>query len=384
MAASTEDPTRPTSPTPGMRLVTIGGVPVYIGRSWPIIAVIIVAIYGPQISDGRPELGPVGAYGVAVAFAVLLLISVLAHEAAHAVVATRMGYLVNRVVADLWGGHTAYDASSARPGASALVAIAGPAANALLALAGWLLIPYVDGEVASLLLTATVYTNAFVAAFNLLPGLPLDGGFLVDSLVWRVTGSRESGLIAAGWCGRAVTVLVVLWFIGLPLLNGRPPDLFNIVWVLFIGSFLWMGASNAIRSGHAGRLLAGIPIGSVWRRATSLPGRATAAEALVVRSSGGEGGTIVVVEDDDGLAVGLLDDDALRGIPEQSLGGIGVTSVMRGQPQGWVVQASPDQSIAAVVVVMQNLGIGAVPVRGPDGQIAGIVLAADLEAALSG
>jgi Zn-dependent protease len=394
MAASTEDP---TVPAPGMRLATVGGVPVYIGKSWPVIAVIIVAIFGPGLADDRPDLG-LGAYVVALVFAVLLLISVFAHEAAHAVVATRVGYRVNRVVADLWGGHTAYDSSSARPGASALVAIAGPAANALLAVVGWLAMPAVPlGGVTSLLVGAIVYTNAFVAAFNMLPGLPLDGGFLVDSLVWRVTGSRESGLIAAGWCGRAVTVLVVLWFLGRPLLNGQPPDLFNVVWALFIGSFLWVGATNAIRAGRGSRLLAGIRIDSVWRPAASLPPQASAAQALALRASGlggrdgpagpagagGTGGTVVVVEDDGRNAIGLLDDEALLAIPDHLRAGVAVTSVMRRQPDGWVVAATPDQPITAVVGTMQTLGIGAVPVRGPDGRIVGIVLAGDLEAALS-
>src|SRR5674476_1432057 len=128
MAASTE---HPTGPAPGWRLATIGGVPVYIGRSWPIIALIIVTTFGPGIASSRPYLG-LGAYAVAAAYAVLLLVSVLAHEAAHAVVATRAGYSVHRVVADLWGGHTAYNSSNARPGASALVAIAGPAALSLI------------------------------------------------------------------------------------------------------------------------------------------------------------------------------------------------------------------------------------------------------------
>src|ERR1035437_6346396 len=196
MAASTESS---TGPAPGWRVATIGGVPVYIGRVRAGIALFIVGTFRPSIASDRPDLG-LGAYGVAVGYAVLLLVSVFAHEASHAVVATRMGYRVNRVVADLWGGHTAYDSSTARPGASALVAIAGPAANALLALVGWLALPAFPDLIASTLVYAFVWTNAFVAGFNLLPGLPLDGGFLVDSLVWRITGSRESGLIAAGWC----------------------------------------------------------------------------------------------------------------------------------------------------------------------------------------
>lgn len=372
--------TRRVAP-PGWRLATIGGVPVYVGRSWPVIALILVYLYGPGLANDRPDLG-VGAYAVAVGYAVLLLISVFAHEASHALVATRLGYRVNRVVADLWGGHTAYETSAARPGASALVAIAGPAANAALAVVGRLVMPTDPFSVTSWLVGAFVWTNGFVAAFNLLPGLPLDGGFLVDSLVWKMTGSRESGLIAAGWCGRAVTVLVVLYFVGLPLLNGQTPDLFGIVWGLFIGSFMWSGATNAIRAGRGGRMLAGIRIDSVWRRAVSLPAHASAAQALALRVSG-SGGTAVVVEDDLGRAVGLLDDEALQAIPEQSRDSVAVTSVMRRQPDGWVVEAAPDQSIAAVVGAMQRLGIGAVPVRDPGGRIAGIVLAGDLEAALS-
>jgi Zn-dependent protease/CBS domain-containing protein len=377
MAATDDTTGRP----PGWRLATIGGVPVYVGRSWPVIALILVYLYGPGLANDRPDLG-VGAYAVAVGYAVLLLISVFAHEASHALVATRLGYRVNRVVADLWGGHTAYETSAARPGASALVAIAGPAANAALAVVGRLVMPTDPFSVTSWLVGAFVWTNGFVAAFNLLPGLPLDGGFLVDSLVWKMTGSRESGLIAAGWCGRAVTVLVVLYFVGLPLLNGQTPDLFGIVWGLFIGSFMWSGATNAIRAGRGGRMLAGIRIDSVWRRAVSLPAHASAAQALALRVSG-SGGTAVVVEDDLGRAVGLLDDEALQAIPEQSRDSVAVTSVMRRQPDGWVVEAAPDQSIAAVVGAMQRLGIGAVPVRDPGGRIAGIVLAGDLEAALS-
>src|SRR5665811_808446 len=129
--------------------------------------------------------------------------------------------------------------------------------------------------------------------------------------------------IAAGWCGRVVTVLVVLWFVGVPLLNGQPPDLFNIVIGMFIGSFLWVGATNAIRSGRGSRLLGGIRIDSVWRRAVSLPARASAEQALALRVSG-LGGTAVVVEDDWGKAIGLLDDEALQTIPEQSRAGVSV------------------------------------------------------------
>jgi Zn-dependent protease len=351
----------------------------------PIIAVVIMALYGPSIARSRPDLGATGGFAVAFSFAVLLLVAVLAHEAAHAVLATRMGYRVSRVVADLLGGHTAYDSVTERAGVSALVAIAGPAANLVLALVGWLALPAVPQGIPKVIAGAAVYINAYLGVFNLLPGLPLDGGYLVESLVWRATGSRERGLIAAGWCGRAVTILVVLWFAVRPLLDGRRPDLFSIALVVYIGFFLWTGASNAIRAGRGGRLLAGIRIDAVWRRAASLPAHASVANAMALRDGGpeGPGGTAVIVEDDRGVAIGLLDEAALATIPEHSRDSVNVTAAMHRQPDGWVVDAAPDHSITRVVVAMQTLGIGAVPVRGPHGRITGIVLAGDLEAALT-
>ena len=381
MPDAAEPTIHPSQPSPGLKVATLGGVPVYIGRTWPVIAIIIVVTFGPSISSSRPDLG-VRAYLVAAAFSVLLLLSVLAHEAAHAVVATRFGYRVNRVVADLWGGHTAYDTAQSRPGPSALVAVVGPAANGAIALAGWLLADRVPGGVPSLLVGAVVWTNGFVALFNLLPGLPLDGGFLVDALVWRITGNRDLGLIAAGWCGRVVTLLVLGWALVLPFLRGYPPSLFTVVWAGVIGAFLWAGATNAIRTGRARSALAGITIGSVWRRASSLPVASSAADAWALRASG-LGGTAVIVVAADGAAVGLVDDDALRGIPEEARPVTPVTAAVRRQPPGWVVDAEPDAAVTVVVETMQTLQVGAVPVRPRSGRIEGIVLADDLEAALS-
>lgn len=128
--------------------------------------------------------------------------------------------------------------------------------------------------------------------------------------------------------------------------------------------------------------MAAIQIGSVWRRAVSLPASASAAQALAQRVAGPLG-SAVIIEDEGHRAIGLLDDEALHSIPEQSLASVPITAVMRLQPAGWVVEATAEQSIVPVVMAMQQLGIGAVPVRVPGGQIAGIVLADDLEAALS-
>jgi Zn-dependent protease len=372
-----------TGRTPGLRIATFGGVPVYIGRTWPIIALVVVATFGPQLTYARPDLGTT-AYLIAALFAVLLLLSVLAHEAAHAVVAHRFGYAVSRVVADLWGGHTAYDSTGtgAGPGRSALVALAGPLANGALAALALLLHPHLEpGGIPALLVGAIGYTNGFVALFNLLPGLPLDGGFLVESLVWRLTGSRETGLIAAGWCGRAVTVLVLGWALILPVLRGGRPSLFDLAWAGLIGAFLWAGATGAIRTGKARRLLASISVRSVWRAALSVSDQASVAQVAQLRA--GQGGPLaVVVTDGRGAAVGLVDEHALAAIPEPARQSTPLAAVLQRQPAGWVVEEDPDRSITAVVVRMQELGLGAIAVRRPGGPVEGVVFAPDLYAAV--
>lgn len=376
---STVNPAQ-TGTSPGLKVASVAGVPVYLGRSWPFIVLVVVAIFGPQLARARPDLG-VTAYGVAVIFAILLLLSVLAHEVAHAVVGQRCGYRVSRIVADLWGGHTAYDSSDSRPGASALVAVVGPLANGVVAILGWLALPHIPPGVPALLVGGVVWTNGFVALFNLLPGLPLDGGFLVDSLVWRLTGSRASGLIAAGWSGRALTVLVIGWAVGLPLARDGRPSLFDLAWAGFIGFFLWTGASNAIRAGRARRVLARVTIGSVWRRATSVPASASAADAFALRSRG-LGGAAVVVTDEGGQAVGLVDDEALRGMPGHALATTPVTAVMRSQPPGFLITAVPEDAITDVITTMADFGLDIVAVRRPGGGVEGVVLARDLETAL--
>src|SRR5436190_10119728 len=205
----------------GWRLGTIHGIPVYIGRSWPIIAAVVILTFAPSVPTPTGESGGVFGYAVAVAYAVLLLLSVLAHEAGHALVARRFGFRVDRVVADLWGGHTVYDSSTSRPGTSAAISVSGPIANLALAALGYAAQAVSPNGVLGLLLGALWLTNAFVGVFNLLPGLPLDGGYLVHAVVWKVTGDRNRALIVAGWLGRIVTVAVVLWFVGRPLLLGH-------------------------------------------------------------------------------------------------------------------------------------------------------------------
>ncbi len=123
----------------GIPLGRIAGIPVILAYSWFIIAAFTVIAFGPVLQSDYPRLG-VTAFFVAFAYALLLLISVLAHELAHALTAKLFHWPTEKIVLNLWGGHTEFQSFTASPGRSVLVAMAGPAANFVLAGAGWLLL----------------------------------------------------------------------------------------------------------------------------------------------------------------------------------------------------------------------------------------------------
>lgn len=366
----------------GLRIATVGGVPVYLGKGWGLIALVLIAWYGSQIRAGAPQLG-VLAYLVAAAGAVILLASVLVHEAAHAVAAQRCGYPVDRVVANLWGGHTAYNPSSATPGRSALVAVVGPLANLAVGGACWLLLPQVHQPAAYGLLWAAAYANLLVGAFNLLPGLPLDGGFLVDAVVWKLTGRRSSGMIAAGWSGRVLTIALVLWFLVKPMLDGEPPSMFALIWMALIGAFLWFGASQAIRSGHASDRLATVQVRDLARPVMLVADTMPLAEAVRLGAEFG-GSAVVVVLDHTGAPQGILDTRPAQGLSLEQLWSIPTSAFVLAQPAGWILDIDPSRplDLAAVVARMSQAPATFIALRAPSGQITGVVLADDIDRAL--
>jgi Zn-dependent protease len=390
-----------TTASYGWRLGAVRGVPVYIGRSWPVIAIIVVITFAPSVSSSTGQYGGVFGYAVALAYAVLLLVSVLAHEAGHALVARRFGYHVDRVVADLWGGHTVYDSSSSRPGTSAAISVSGPIANLLLAAVGYAAQGLAPDGVVGLLLYAVTLTNAFVGVFNLLPGLPLDGGFLVHALVWKVTGDRNRALIVAGWLGRVVTVVVVLWIVGRPLLLGQPPSLFTIIWCALIGAFLWMGATNAIRAGQSRRVIERVSLARVLRPALVV-GVGDSVGSMLARADGAAFGgrddgrpapsgvvtPVVVVAGRSGEVLGVADLDAARAIDPTRQGQVPVEAVTGRQPDGWVVVVdSRDSDVSGVVNAVAAAGVTAphtLLAVTPLGEVLGTVTLADLSAAFSG
>ncbi|MEP6855320.1 MAG: site-2 protease family protein [Pedococcus sp.] len=356
----------------GVRIARVGGIPVYLAPSWFLIAVVITAIVAQPLLDTRPLLG----IGIGFAQALVLLVCVLVHEAAHAATARAFGMPVVRIVANLWGGHTSMEAGRTTPGRMALVAAAGPASNAVFAGLAAVALPAVTGEVSHRLVLGLVIINGSLAVLNILPGMPLDGGQVLECLVWKMTGDRNKGSVVAGWSGRLLTLAVVLWFFVRPLAMGQGIG-FNQIWVLFIASILWAGATESIRRGHALSTIGRLRLHTVMRPALAVPD--TASVAQLPATPGGE----LVVVDARGRPTAYVDAAHLSSVPPDARPYTPVSAVASHQHEGWVIDADPAGDVMPAVAALQEFGItvGAVVHHG---RVVGIVHAADIGRALNG
>ncbi|GAA3279668.1 site-2 protease family protein [Paenarthrobacter aurescens] len=323
--------TSPSAPHPshnkkrdGIPLGKIAGVPVYLAYSWFVIAAITVVFYGPFIMDFIPGLGN-WAYLVGLAVALLLALSVLVHELAHALSAKVFDWPTEKIVINLWGGHTQFENFTASPGRSVVVALAGPASNFVVAAVMFAIDSVAQFKgVAGTLTDIVVMANLLIGIFNILPGMPLDGGRLVESAVWKATGSQDKGTIAAGWSGRIIVVALVIWFIVVPFLRGQWPDLMYTTVTVLVCGFLWMGASSSIHHAKLRSRLYLVSAAGLAEPAVGVPNSATVADVLDISPAGSPA---VVICGPDGRPQGVVDFGATLAVPAASVMTTPVTAV---------------------------------------------------------
>ncbi len=196
---------------PAARTLPLGrvlGVPVDIAPSWLLFFGLVVVLYGPTLGERD---GSVGGYLAAAAFAVLLLGSVLLHEVGHCVAARLLRLRVRRITVSFLAGLTEITDPPPTPGRAFAVSGAGPLVSVLLAAAGFAglaLLPDV-GSTTRTVVGLFALSNAGLAVFNLLPGLPLDGGGLLRALVWRISGDPSTGTVVSAHAGRVLALAVL-------------------------------------------------------------------------------------------------------------------------------------------------------------------------------
>ena len=223
----------------GWRVGSILGIPLYLDSSWFIILLLVTFVYGsnPLWQENWGALS----WGIGLAMALLLFGSVLLHELGHSLVAKSQGIQVNSITLFLFGGIAAIDQESKTPGQAFQVAIAGPAVSFALYACLTLVITFLTIPPAlAALLGNVAQINLVLTLFNLIPGLPLDGGQVLKAAVWKATKSRTKGV---RWAARAGQILG--WTaVGAGVLAYLAQPSLDLIWIVLIGGFAIRNASN--------------------------------------------------------------------------------------------------------------------------------------------
>jgi Zn-dependent protease/CBS domain-containing protein len=291
------------------------GVPVFFAPSWLIVALIITITYADLVTRSVEGITPAGAYLVAFGFAVLLALSLLAHELGHTAVSLAFGVPVRRVVIFLLGGVSEIEKEPQRPAEEYLVAIAGPLVSLILAGLGACLRPLTDaGSVARVVVLLLVWSNLAVAVFNLLPGLPLDGGRLLRAGVWRLSRSRLTGTRAGAWGGQGVAPPVFLCAIATARPNGADLGIGNLILASLLATFIWIGASQSLAAATMTSRLPELRVQQLIRPALHVPPDLPVAEAL--RRAWQAGARALVVVDGTDRPLALVSEAHVMAVPE--------------------------------------------------------------------
>jgi Zn-dependent protease len=313
------------------------GIEVQVNSSWFIIAALISFAIAPRIEEAEPGLGALK-YVAGLVFAVVLYLSVLLHEASHAIMAQRFGFSVDSITLNFVGGMTEIDSAAQRPRQEFWIAVVGPLTSIAVGAASaglWLLLP--DGLVreAVWLLAAS---NLVMGVLNLVPGLPLDGGRVLKSLVWGASGNATLGTIVAGWGGRLTAIAVLAW----PMIQREafdsPASPFVYLIVIVLGIFLWTGATAAMT--HA-RLRSRIPLlvaRPLARRSLAVPGDTPLADALR-RAREVDAPSIVTISSS-GRPTGIVSESAVLATPEERRPWVATSTVSRTLEDGLTLPAT--------------------------------------------
>ena len=202
VALAARVPYRRGMPQRGLRIASIGGIAIEVHFSWFLILAVITYLLAAGLFPDMYEGWSTATYWlVGGAAALLLFVTVLLHELAHAVVAIRRGLPVRRITLFIFGGVSHLSRQPRSAGEEFFIAAAGPATSLALALVifGASYLVRGSSEQLEAMFTYLAFVNVMLAVFNILPGFPLDGGRVLRSIAWKRTRSfRKATRIAAG------------------------------------------------------------------------------------------------------------------------------------------------------------------------------------------
>jgi Zn-dependent protease/CBS domain-containing protein len=350
------------------RVARLFGIDIEIHPSWLLIlAFVAYSLSAGFFPDQYEDWSQLAYWTVGISAAILLFVTVLIHELAHALVAKRRGLDVPRITLFIFGGVSHLGRQPASAGEEFQIAAAGPATSlviaALTGLAGLAFSGVNEQLEATLFYLA--FVNALLAVFNILPGFPLDGGRVLRSIAWKRTGSfRRATRIAAGVGEVFGYALIAAGFF--LLLSGF---LFNGLWFMFIGWFLLGAARGEAANLQLEGVLKHLTARDVMRPDFPSVTPGVPLQVVVDDYMVGQGERAVIVANG-GAVLGILTVTDVRRVPRSEWRNTPAQAAMT--PRERVITVVATTPAVEVLVLLGEKRLNQVPVL-EDGRMIGLV-----------
>ena len=367
-----------------MRIGELFDIPIRVHWSWLIGFALLTWLIA---SGGLPfisiQLTPTQEVIIAVIVTLCLFLSVLAHELAHSLTAKRLGYSVVSITLLIFGGVSLIAETRSRSSHDFMIAAAGPGMSLALGIVASILYfvsrdPFATGWAAMLqgILFYIGLQNIALAIFNMLPGLPLDGGRVLQSVIWALTGNRR---FAARFAGRAGQLLAVAMMVGAAFLILARQDLSSGLWLFLIASFILPASTAATKRASQGSRIArevGFPVRSFMSSVPTALNSETPLDAAVRNVISLHPNTAIPVVSD-GRVTGTvsLSDVTSLGLGQNQGAGLTVSDVAQ-QVSTFTVEPDADISQAEELLAKRSIDLLLVF---DNGYLIGTVAEADIE-----
>lgn len=360
-----------------IKIGTVFGVELGLHYSWLVIALLIVFSLVAQFHSVNPDWSQALIWNIAIITGVLFFACLFAHELSHALVAKARGIPIHKITLFLLGGMAQIEREPSDPKTEFWMAIVGPITSGVLGLIlfalayafGWVpdTNPVTPGTA---LLVWLGYINVLLAAFNMIPGFPLDGGRVLRAILWWTMGSAERSTRAAARVGQVIAVL----FIGYGILRFFQGAGLGGLWLAFIGWFLLQAASASYLQVQTGVLLSGLQARDLMSNDCNLVAPDITLQDFVHEQLMRTGRRCFLVMQD-GRLVGLITPNEIRGIDPQNWPLKRVRDVMR--PAEQIHFVSPETPASEAIEIMGRENIHQLPVMS-QGKVVGIVTRAHI------
>jgi Zn-dependent protease/CBS domain-containing protein len=352
-----------------IRVGTLFGIPFFVNPSWFLILGLVTWTYGNDLAQDFPNLLPGVPLVLGLVTGLLLFSSVVAHELGHSWVAIKQGIPVRSITLFLFGGVANIEKEPTTPGNAFWVSIAGPLVSFLLC--GLLVIfnSFVALPAPLMAISSVLaIINFSLGLFNLIPGLPLDGGNILKAIVWKITGNPYQGVKIASWTGQAFGALAIVSGV-LPLILTGSPDRF---WNILVGWFLIQNAKGSGQFARVQSRLDGLVVADALSANSPIVSvDASLRDFVDLRTLNQGNWRKFLVADAAGHLVGEITVDVLQGIPAELWSSKKVGAVMESIKPTTTIETG--SSLMAAIEQLEKHQLSALTVIQTDGVLVGLV-----------